>query len=459
MKEEVNNLWILTEERLKIDVLKKILNIYIRDKKLSDTDIANIIIKPLIEKNIFKNQYKIENFKIPYIENIYSRIVSGSTSFVDHLLFVQKDKPKDYSLKTKNFKYFVEDTKTDTKESRNTAFGQRATKTIIANYFNKSPFKLIITSSIFKYDQLPESAIFDARCLMTTGVEIFMPNTIIENKPFKDYSELINKKNSMRKPPSSNVPFRIKEVSTGLEISKKIIKGKSLSDPSVGQILNVCFALRQLNYTKKIKITSHGLNQKRFDKMQDNKLLLGCKLLKLDIDGITLSNRIVFPELYWHYPNYLNEEKHATILLHHLINYNQKDLEVIFDHHAGCARNYIKNINDKNYSVNKTPTGKTPDLIIRNKKNKTLYLVEGKTSYNLEKGIEEIKGFPDFYKKHLVKDCGYKNYKMESWITLTGDSKNKAEFQNILFTLKNDNSLKINKNLNKEFKILFNSSS
>ena len=70
MKEEVNNLWILTEERLKIDVLKKILNIYIRDKKLSDTDIANIIIKPLIEKNIFKNQYKIENFKIPYIENI-----------------------------------------------------------------------------------------------------------------------------------------------------------------------------------------------------------------------------------------------------------------------------------------------------------------------------------------------------------------------------------------------------
>ena len=451
-----NNIWILTEERLKISVLKKILQIYIRDNKIENYNFSNPKIKPIIENYFFKNKYEIENIKIEKIDKIYSIIVSGTTSFVDHLLFEQKNKPNDFSLKTNNFKYFIEDTKTDTKESRNTAFGQRATKTTIGDYFNKSPFKLLITSSIYKYNDFPESAIFDARCLMTTGVEIFIQNSKVEDQPFKTVEDLIQKKNNMRKPPSSNIPFRIKKLGKNLDISKKIIKGNALSDPSIGQILNVCFALRKLKFKGDIIITRHGLNQERFDSMNDNKLLLGCNLLNLKLEKIKLPSVTNFPDNYWKYPNYSNQEKHATILLHHLINYKSKELEVIFDHHAGCARNYIIDKNDKNYSVNKSPTGKTPDLIVRNKKDKVLYMIEGKTHNNLQKGIEEMKGFPDFFKKHLIKDCGYDEYKMESWLTLSGSSDKKTEFKNIIFTLKENNLIALNQNLNNKLKEVFN---
>ena len=457
-KEISSNLWILTEERLKISVLKDILKIYIRDNKLKNTDFSKLKINPTIENNYFKNLYEVENIKIENIDKIYSTIVSGNTSFVDHLLFKQKNRPDDFSLKTKNFQYFIEDTKTDTKESRNTAFGQRATKTIIADHFSKSLFKLLITSSIYKYSEFPESAKFDAKCLMTTGVEIFIEGLKVENKTFKNIEDLILAKNSMRQPPVSNVPFRIEKIDQNIIISKKIIKadGPALSDPSIGQILNICFALRKLNFTGNITITRHGLNQKNFDNMNDNKLLLGCKMLNIGLENIILSTTSTFPKTYWKYPSYSTQEKHATILLHHLIEYKSKELEVIFDHHAGCARNYIKDEDGKNYSVNKTPNGKTPDLIIRNKKDKILYMIEGKTHNNIDKGIKEIEGFPEFFEKHLVKDCNYKGYKMESWITLTGISEKKSEFKNIMFTLKEDGQIDLNKNLIKELKEIFN---
>jgi hypothetical protein len=454
INDKSSNLWILTEERLKISVLKDILKIYVRDNNIKDTDFSNLKINPIIKNGYFINQYEIENIKIENINKIYSTIVSGKTSFVDHLLFKQKNRPDDFSLKTKNFQYFIEDTKTDTKESRNTAFGQRATKTIIANHFNKSPFKLLITSSIFKYNEFPDSAKFDAKCLMTTGVEIFIEESKVEDKKFTNVDDLILEKNSMRQPPSSNIPFRIEKAGKNINISKKIIKaaGPALSDPSIGQILNVCFALRKLNFIGDITISKHGLNQANFTNMSDNKLLLGCKLLNIKLENIVLSTAIAFPETYWKYPNYSTQEKHATILLHHLIEYKSKELEVIFDHHAGCARNYIKDEDNNNYSVNKTPKGKTPDLIVRNKKDKILYMIEGKTHNNINKGIEEIKGFPEFFEKHLVKDCNYKGYKMESWITLTGISDKKTEFKNVMFTLKEDGLIDINQNLDHKFK-------
>ena len=325
------NIWILTEERLKISVLKKILEIFIRDNKIKEFKFSDLKIKPIIKNNFFYNQYEIKNVKIKNVDKIYSLIISGTTSFVDHLLFEQKNKPIDFSLSTENLKYFIEDTKTDTKESRNTAFGQRATKTIIADYFNKSPFKLLITSSIYKYNEFPDSSKFDAKCLMTGGVEIFIEDKKIENQSYKNLKELILEKNTMRKPPDSNTPFRITEIGKNVNISKKIIKGDgpALSDPSIGQILCVCFALRKLKFTGDITITKHGLSQKHFDSMNDNKLLLGSVILKIKFEDIELSTKTMFPANYWKYPSYSTQEKHATILLHHLINYNSKELKVI----------------------------------------------------------------------------------------------------------------------------------
>ena len=118
----------------------------------------------------------------------------------------------------------------------------------------------------------------------------FIEGLKVENKTFKNIEDLILAKNSMRQPPVSNVPFRIEKIDQNIIISKKIIKadGPALSDPSIGQILNICFALRKLNFTGNITITRHGLNQKNFDNMNDNKLLLGCKMLNIGLENINI---------------------------------------------------------------------------------------------------------------------------------------------------------------------------
>ena len=138
-----DNLWILFEERPKVEVIKKILKIYCDDFN-HKFEVKNIQIKPIFENKIFQFCYKIENCKITNIENIYLYLVSGYSSFVDFLLFKSKTKP----LEKNNLKdclYGIEETKTDSSESRNTAAGQRGTKFIFLDYF-----KLLSSNSDLK---------------------------------------------------------------------------------------------------------------------------------------------------------------------------------------------------------------------------------------------------------------------------------------------------------------------
>ena len=116
----------------------------------------------------------------------------------------------DFSLKTKNFKYFIEDTKTDTQESRNTAFGQRATKTTIADHFNKSPFKLL--TKLIDIDQSLNTwrynhALLAQRMIGTkigsggsSGAK-YLTKTLEKHSIFEDYANL-----STYLIPKSNLP-------------------------------------------------------------------------------------------------------------------------------------------------------------------------------------------------------------------------------------------------------------
>ena len=173
------------------------------------------------------------------------------------------------------------------------------------------------------------------------------------------------------------------------------------------------------------------------------------------MEGIKIKENITIPEKYWSYTKNSEKEKNATILFHHLIDNSKTDLKVIFHHHAGCSRGYMINRKNKEVELNKSPEGKTPDLIVSDPIEKIIYMIEGKTHKNFNKGIKEIENFPEFFKKYIVKNCGYNDYKMESWLILSGTSNLEVDFKNVLFNLKEDNSIKLNDHLNDKFKEVF----
>lgn len=89
----MDNLWLLTEERPKPSVILQIIEMYCSD--FNDRIVAkgDIKIKPIIESGKFKFTYVVENLKVGNAESIFIKTVSGSSSFLDFLLFKQKTAP------------------------------------------------------------------------------------------------------------------------------------------------------------------------------------------------------------------------------------------------------------------------------------------------------------------------------------------------------------------------------
>ena len=120
----MKKIYLLTEERPKVDVVKKILDIYC-EKNCKGKEITKINIIPIIKHSIFTG-FVVDGYRIDGIEKIILKIVSGYSSFVDYLLFESENLPNE-NEPFKNLKIAIEETKTDSTESRNTAAGQRAT--------------------------------------------------------------------------------------------------------------------------------------------------------------------------------------------------------------------------------------------------------------------------------------------------------------------------------------------
>lgn len=130
MNKNNKNLWILTEERPKNEVISLIINKFMTDYSFTGFIDLIRIIPILTADRDFAFTYEIIGVKSEKINKVYIKIVSGYSSFVDYLVFFQKNKPNAEDIPI----YAIEETKTDDSESRNTGVFQRASKFVYINF-------------------------------------------------------------------------------------------------------------------------------------------------------------------------------------------------------------------------------------------------------------------------------------------------------------------------------------
>lgn len=427
----MDNLYILTEERAKPNVVKKILEIYSNEynKQLKVNNRLKII--PDINSNeIFNSEYIIENAKISGIDNIILKIASGNSSFVDFLVFEQSSAPKECSINNENdgnnLKLLIEETKTSDKESRNTGVYQRMSKFVYADYFYPNTPKIMLYNITNPDDDKRPSntSIFGTNMLLTQNVKIIGKSLEYFDK-FKTIDELIEYKNSMRRPPQGNIPIIITKEKDSIKISGRLSKpaneGNIGHDPNIGALTAISKTLRKLGWDKDIIITHHGVKQEYVNNSKSNKFFNIASILNLKLEGVDISNKKPTLNQYWHYEK--NSEKNGTILLHLIGISDSPRTEAIYENHAGCERGYFYTSNGQALTLPKKDKHGVnlylPDLILKNDVNKEILLIEGKQSSTLNKGLEEIKHFESIENEFIKKY--YPDYSITRWVSTYGE--------------------------------------
>ena len=392
------NLWILTEERTKINVLKQILEEFAKDYGVG-AFVDNLRILPIVKNNQFVFTYELIGFRCNKVNKIYIKTVSGNSSFVDFLVFYQEKEP----VETDKPLYAIEETKTDDSESRNTGVYQRCSKFVFLNNYYPSVKKIMLYNlQIDQKEEPTQTNIFGTRLLLTLGVNIRgkkLDKDIFV--PFQNIDELIDFKNSMRRPPKGNVPIIINKYANKIEVSGRLVKSDSLShDPNIGALSIIANVLRVLGWKKEIVITQHGLSQKHVQN-KDNKFILIANLLGITLDGLVIP--VVKPKLdYWHYD--MLGEKLGTIFIHLVVD-SFTDGYSIFENHAGCEKGYFVTPNGEHIPLakyedrdaykagNKDKIIHIPDLVLVDPTNNEIINIEGKKYERRFYGIEELKDY------------------------------------------------------------------
>ncbi len=423
MRTEKKNLWILTEERPKTNVLEMILSYFAKDKKCGFFG-DNLRIIPLLDENKrFDFTYKVLGFSCARVDNVYIKIVSGYSSFVDFLVFYQEAKPQETDAPL----YAIEETKTDDKESRNTGVYQRCSKFVyLQNYYPNTKMIMLYALQIEQKTKPTETYIFGTRLLLTMGVDILGKKLSKEVfTPFTSIEELIEYKNSMRLPPKGNIPILIKKTTSKIQISGRLIKNNSLShDPNIGALSIIVYVLRKLGWEKTIEITQHGLSQTHIK--GNNKFIQIATKLDLKLQGLNYVESKPYKN-YWYYD--LKGEKLATIFLHIIVE-NFTESFSVFENHAGCEKGYFKT-SDEEYIplVKYTDREKykegdkkqivyIPDLVLLDIKETKAITIEGKKYELRKKAIAELKNYKAFDKLYLKKY--YSAFKIIRTVVLYG---------------------------------------
>ncbi len=424
-----NNIWILTEERPKKEVIKKIIIETNNYKKLG-ISIDDFKIEPIINDEKFLHTFKISKFKSEKIDNIFIRLISGKSSFVDFLVFIQKEEPKPEQI-LNNCIFAIEETKTNTFDSRNTAMGQRSSKFTTLNYyilkFNTGT-RPIMYFSHEQADRDHKSVNFINRSLLhlECGID-FWGKDSSSFRRFTSLDEFIKIKNEIADTNNrkNDTPIKIKKEKELIKISallanpnnkNKNYTGRIGHDPNMGQVSLIAKVIRNLGWAKKITITDHQVLPER---VRENKFtnlanhidfeLKDCKLIKSD-----------FNDDYWSYEK--NKEKVATILAQVILENN--NLTTIFDNHGGCEKSYFYDEINNAYSIDKkfsADGGKIPDIVMKDNRNKIIYQFEGKKYESLHKGLDEIQNFNLFEKRYL--EIYYPDYKYERSLIINGGEK------------------------------------
>lgn len=423
-----NNLWILTEERPKREVIANILMMFAKDNKFA-CFIDTVRILPILENGKFTFLYEVVGFRCNKVERVFIKSVSGFSSFVDFLIFYQENQPTQNDIPL----YAIEETKTDDKESRNTGVYQRVSKFVfLENYYPKIKKVMLYNLKVEQKEEPTATYIFGTRLLLTLGVEILGKN--LDEKIFKRFNlidEIITLKKQMRLAPKGNVPILIKKQSDKITISGRLFKSGGLShDPNIGALSLISAAIRQLGWEKEIVITKHGLKQKHIN--ADNKFIKIANKLDIKIDGLILP-AISIKGNYWKYET--EGEKLGTIFIHLVVENFTKGFS-IFENHAGCEKGYFitsdgKHIPLEKYSDrkaykdgNKNKIISIPDLILIDFGRSEIINVEGKKYQFRQDGIKELKSFGDIEKNYIRKY--YPKYKIIHTVVLYGGTEKRV---------------------------------
>jgi len=440
------NLWILTEERPKKEVLRYILEKFIKDRNIT-CFVDNLRILPILNSNgLFTFTYEVIGIKSTSINKIFVKNVSGKSSFMDFLVFYQNDEPK---ITDKPI-YAIEETKTDDSESRNTGVFQRGTKFVYIDFFYPNIDKTMLYNlKITQKDEPTESNIFGSRCYRTLGVQ-FIGKKFDErtDKPWNSIDELIEYKSKMRKPPKGNVPIDITKVSNNkITISGRLFKSNALGhDPNIGALTLISYTLRKLGWTGEIEITKHGLSQSHIK--GTNKFVLIANKLGITLEGLNLSVKLLPPD-YWYYEN--SSEKLGTIFVHIVVENFTQGMS-IYENHAGCERGYFISSDGTHHSIDKyvptedcssdsedRPIISLPDLVLIDFDRTEIINIEGKKTINIEDGIREINNF-DAVEKYYIKNY-YPNYKVIRTVVLYGGLNTEIQRIEVCFLLNEQGKL------------------
>ncbi len=422
-----NNLWFLTEERPKKEVLRTIFEKFAKDYGFA-VFVDTIRIFPILKNNKFTFTYEVTGFRCNNIDKVYIKTISGNSSFTDFLIFHQVKEPtlNDTPI------YAVEETKTDDKESRNTGVYQRGSKFVfIQNYYPKTRKIMLYNLQVKQKDKPTATYIFGTKLLLTLGVEIIGKKLDpIIFKPFKSIEEVIDLKVSMRKAPKGNVPILLTKSKGKIEISGKLFKNNGLShDPNIGALTMISAVLRTLGWKDKIEITLHGLSQKHVG--ATNKFIQIANKLDISLQGLSIPNSIMNKD-YWKYDT--DGEKLGTIFIH-LVVENFTEGYSIFENHAGSEKGYFITKNgdhiplakykdtvkykagDKNQIIH------IPDLILIDFGRNEVINIEGKKYTFRKNGIEELKNYDYIEKNYILKH--YPDVKIVRTVVLYGSKEEK----------------------------------
>ena len=424
------NLWILTEERPKKEVIKMIFEYFAKDHNCGFFGDTIRIIPLLNEDKTFSFTYEIIGFKCAKIEKVFIKTVSGSSSFTDFLVFYQNNQP------TQNDQpiYAIEETKTDDKESRNTGVYQRCSKFVfIQNYYPKTKLIMLYALQIEQKEKPTETYIFGTRLLLTLGVEILGkkldPNIF---RPFTSLDELRIAKANMRPARKGNIPIAINMADKDwIQISGRLYKSGGLShDPNIGALSIISAVIRKLGFTGRIEIIMHGLEQKHVGKT--NKFIQIANVLGISLENLLIP-KTALPKDYWHYET--KGEKLGTIFIH-LVVENFTESYSIFENHAGCEKGYFVTKEGAHLALEKYADRDAykngdknqiifiPDLVLLDIAETDVITVEGKKYEFRQNGIDELNNYDAFDERYLK--VYYPEFKIVRTVALYGSQNEKV---------------------------------
>lgn len=417
----MKKLWILTEERPKKRVIGRVIDIAAKLLGISYIYPGGLRIIPRIENGRFAFAYEVLGFNSKSFDSIIIKTVSGSSSFVDYLVYFQENLPKPDQRPVAA----IEETKTTDAESRNTAVFQRCSKFVYIDAFYPGVEKRMLYSVPIDKRHATDTNVFGSRMLATQDVKMLdIEGRDVTGQPFGSVDELIRAKNSMHRPPSGNVPITITRKGDEILVSGRLVKSDSLShDPNIGALSMISANLRKLGWKGGITITMHGLSQRH---VKTGKFVQMANMLGIGLDGLKVPP--AGPKgAYWRYDT--SGEKLGTIFIH-LAAQAFTDGYSIFENHAGCEKGYFmtsdgqeiaieKYVDREKYKAgDKDARMSIPDLVLLDVQNFEIINTEGKKFENMAAGVEQLGKYGPFEKEYIRRY--YPDYKIVRTLVLYG---------------------------------------